>query len=234
MIPANYTEIDTLYRQIVAKKARCFAVSSAAAGEGATTLCYSLARRASRAGRTVLMIDLNVFKPSLGQLLGVDPVAWSPHDGSYNDAIVSFGADGMSVLPAPETVSLSGGFREVEAMKGMLDDLRTRYDLILLDIAPILVTNARNVPPLTACRATGAVLLSVMMRKTKQVDLERAAAVLEDERITVLGIAVNDRDNPSLGNELEREARRLETFSKGLSGFFQNQLRKVPFLYERP
>ncbi|WP_323795511.1 AAA family ATPase [Nisaea sp.] len=234
MIPANYTEIDTLYRHIVSRNVRRFAVASVSPGEGATTLAYSLARRASRAGKRVLLIDLNVYKPSLGALLGVERVEWNPNIEDLTDKIVNFGSDGMSVLPAPLDEPLSPAFRETGSLERMLDRLEESYDLIVLDIAPLLLSNARNVPPFTVSRAARTVLLAVMMRVTRQANLERATALLADEGISILGVAASDRDNPSLGAELEREAMRLNPVFPAGANWLARQIRKVGFLYERP
>lgn len=234
MIPANFAEIDTLYRQIISREVRRFVVASVCPGEGATTLAYSLARRASRAGKRVLLIDLNVYKPSLGSLLGVERMQWNPNLEGLEDKIVNFGSDGMSVLPAPLEGPLSPAFRETDALQRMLDRLEAGYDLIVLDVAPLLLSNARNVPPFTVCRAAGMVLLAVMMRVTRQSNLERASALLADEGVTILGVAASDRDNPSLGAELEREAMRLKPVYSAGADWLARQIRKVNFLYERP
>lgn len=234
MIPTNYAEIDALYRAIVADGATCIAVTAAGAGDGTTTTAYAIARRISRAGRKVLLIDLNIHNPSLGTLLGIERVDWSPEDGGVDVAIARFGTDGMSALAAPREAALSSGFREPEVLRAFFDRMTEEFDFIIVDVAPVLARNARNIPPLAVCRAVGAVLVSVMARRTAEPALNQAADLVRNEGARLIGAVMNDRDNPSLGEELEREAGRLSFIAPMVAGWLARQVRRVELLYERP
>lgn len=235
MIPTNYAEIDALYRNLVADGTRRLVVTAAGSDDGATTLAYALSRRASRAGRSVLLIDLNVYRPSLDELVGLDRVAWSPADpASVDAAITHFGADGMAALPVPDAASVSTAFREAEVLSEFVDRLAERFDFIVVDAGPAGVRNARNVPPLAVCRAVGAVLLSVMAHQTSEADAAATVSAIRNEGARILGAVINDRDNPSLGDELEREADRLRRFAPGLSAWVKTLIRKAPVLYQLP
>lgn len=235
MIPTNYAEIDALYRHIVAERVRSLVVASAGSGDGATTLAYTLARRASRSGRKVLLIELNVHRPALEELLGVERVDWSPDDpDSVDAAIAHFGADGMAALAAPLVDTVSAAFREVDVLSRFIERLSGTYDFIVLDSGPVCVRNARNIPPLTVCRAVGCVLFSVMSRHTSEADVAQAAELIRGEGARILGAVVNDRDNPSLGEELEREAGRLRRLSPALVGWLHRLIRRASLLYQLP
>jgi len=235
MIPTNYSEVDALYRQVVADGAKRVVVTSPGSDDGTTTLAYALARRASRSGRSVLLVDLNIHRPSLDALVGLDKVAWSPDDPDSVDAAISrFGADGMAALPVPAMETVSSAFRDPDVLSVCLDRLGDRYDFIVIDATPIGARNARNVPPLAVCRAAGTVLLSVMARRTSEADGVAAITAIQGEGARILGAVINDRDNPSLGEELEREAARLSRFSPALVGWMQRVLRKARLIYQLP
>jgi Mrp family chromosome partitioning ATPase len=235
MIPTNYAEVDALYRQVVADGASRLVVTSPGSDDGATTLAYALARRASRSGRSVLMIDLNIHRPSLDALVGLDQVDWSPADpASVDAAITQFGADGMAALPAPAMETVSTAFREPAVLARCLDRLGEVYDFIVIDAAPVGARNARNVPPLAVCRAAGAVLLSVMARQTSEADGVAAVAAIRGEGARLVGAVINDRDNPSLGEELEREAARLRPLSPALTGWLQRLIQRATLIYQLP
>ena len=235
MIPTNYAEIDALHRRLVADGVRQLVVTAAGSDDGATTLAYALARRASRAGRSVLLIELNLYRPSLEELVGLDQVVWSPDDPvSVDAAITRFGADGMAALPAPAVDTVSPAFREAEVLTRFVDRLKEIYDFIVIDAGPVGARNARNVPPLAVCRAVGCVLMSIMARQTSESDAAAALQAIQDEGARVIGAVINDRDNPSLGEELEREANRLRWLSPGIVAWLHRMTQKVSLLYQLP
>ena len=234
MIPTNYAEIDALYRAILADGAKCIAVTAAGAGEGTTTTAYAIARRISRAGCKVLLVDLNVHGSSLGAFLGIERIEWSPDDMELEEKLTDFGTDGMSALAAPLEGALSPGFREPDVLRAFFERMAETFDFIVIDTAPVLARNARNVPPLAVCRAAGAVLVSVMARKTVQPALTQAVDLVRNEGARLIGAAMNDRDNPSLGEELEREAGRLSCIAPWAVRWLTFGLRRVSLLYERP
>ena len=235
MIPTNYAEIDALYRHVVADGVRSLVVTAAGSDDGATTLAYALARRASRAGRRVLLVELNLYRPALDALIGLDRADWSPDDAeSVDAAITRFGADGMAALPAPAVDTVATSFREVDILSSFVDRLSATYDFIVIDAGPIGVRNARNIPPLSVCRAVGTVLFSVMSRHTSETDASAAVDLVRGEGARILGAVINDRDNPSLGEELEREANRLRRLMPGVSAWLHRLIRRAPLLYQLP
>lgn len=235
MIPTNYSEVDALYRQIVASGAKRLAVTAAGSGEGVTTTAYALARRATQAGRKVLLIDLNPYRSAFGEILGLGRPDWAPGDlASVDTAISELGSGTLSALPSPDPERVGQSFKEPEIIVQMLDHLALRFDLIVVDLAPVRVRNARNIPPLAVCRAVGSVMFCVMARATSQSDAQEAITAIEDEGATLLGAVINDRNNPSLGEEMERESRRLERVFPRLAAWLQARLRRFALLYQLP
>lgn len=235
MIPTNYAEIDAVYRHFTTAGVTRLAVTGAGNDDGATTLAYALARRASRAGRSVLLVDLNLYRPSLDALVGLERVAWSPNDlAGVEAAITRFGADGMAALPAPIGDTVSSAFREADLLRRFVEHLGERYDFVIVDVGPVGACNARNIPPLLICGAVGTVILSVMARRTSEADASAAVTAISNEGARLLGAVINDRDNPSLGEELEREANRLRTVFPGLVRWLKSLLRKASLIYRLP
>ena len=148
--------------------------------------------------------------------------------------MTDFGADGMSALAAPLESALSSGFREPDVLRAFFERMAETFDFIVIDTAPVLARNARNIPPLAVCRAAGAVLLSVMARKTVEPALTQAVGLVRNEGSRLIGAAMNDRDNPSLGEELEREAGRLSRIAPWAAHWLTCGVRRVALLYDRP
>ncbi|MGN4982002.1 hypothetical protein ACTFBY_11420 [Aeromonas dhakensis] len=62
-IPIQYLELESLYASTLARGIRSLAVTSAEGGEGVSTICEALARRAEADGLKTLLVDLNLYHP---------------------------------------------------------------------------------------------------------------------------------------------------------------------------
>jgi chromosome partitioning protein len=135
--------------------ARVIAVSNQKGGVAKTTSVASLGTALSELGRRVLLVDLDP-QACLTFSLGLDPEALelSVHDVMLGrisaGMVVRSTEDGPDILPA--TIELAGAEGELMSHPGReftlgeaLDELRERYDDIILDCAPslgVLTVNA--------------------------------------------------------------------------------------------
>ena len=113
-------------------------LTSSVAGEGKSLLSLTLARALAQSGRRTLLIELDLWRPSLrGHLrrlsmkVGEQSVAGLP--------ISIEPTSGLQVAlahPAPPEAQRSG---VIEQALAELDGLSERYDIILLDAPPVLV-----------------------------------------------------------------------------------------------
>lgn len=120
---------------------RAMLVTSSQAGEGKSTTSLAVASGFARLGRRVVLIDADLRRPSLHQLLaiapakglsdlltgaaGIDDVATPVEDGMW---LIAAGP-----LPPSPTDLLSGG-----RLPELLAGLRDRFDLLVLDGPPVL------------------------------------------------------------------------------------------------
>lgn len=167
------------------KLRQVFVVSSAASGEGKSTLAASLARSFARAGRRTLVIDFDLRRPTIHQLFGLDnefgaSEALNKEIEAIN-VVQESGHPGLWVLTA-------GGCSKyaVEALaKGeagrLLRELRTEFDCIVLDTPPLLVLADGGV---VGKEADAAVL--AVRRDDSRIPFVAAAR----DRLTALGVPV--------------------------------------------
>ena len=131
-----------------AKKAAIIAVANQKGGVAKTTSVASIGAALAELGRRVLLVDLDP-QASLTFSLGIDPDAVEVSvneivlgQAEVEDALLEAG-EGIDLLPA--TIDLAGAEAQVLTRPGRefilqsaLADVRTDYDVILLDCSPSL------------------------------------------------------------------------------------------------
>jgi chromosome partitioning protein len=127
--------------------ARVLAVANQKGGVGKTTTVHTLGAALSRAGRRVLLVDLDP-QACLTYSVGLDPesLPGSLHDvlvGRSKAAEVMVSAGGMSVLPASidlagSEVHLVGRVGREHAVGRALESVKASFDIVLVDCPPSL------------------------------------------------------------------------------------------------
>jgi exopolysaccharide transport family protein len=176
---------------MVARSKSVVAITSAVPSEGKTTLALCLARVAALSGQKVIVVDCDLRRRSLNDLLGLAPTKGILQvlagEAKWRDVVEQDAASGAHVLPA-----VSAGFtpRDVfgsPAMEALLADLSDNYDLVLLDCAPVLLVAETRV---LAARAD-AVVLACKWSKTPVKAVRTAIEQLELTGARVVGVSLN-------------------------------------------
>ena len=98
------------------------------------------------------------------------------------------GVDGLSMLAAGEHPSDPTGVLGSDRLVGVLDDLRQRFDVVLVDSPPVLpVTDA-----VILAQAVDITLLVVAAGQTRGKDLRRAIEALSLVQATIVGVVLNE------------------------------------------
>lgn len=229
-----HPEIDAIWHAVVASGARSVAVVAAENGEGTTLIAGALARRAGlslaadhpeggRAGATSLLVDLNLARPAVARVLGLRPLPGE---------IVRLDALGMAVLG---DIGLAGaeGWREPAQLAARLEDWRAEWGMVVLDTAPLLSGDTDIVPGTTAAAAADATVLVTLAGRTPANRVREARERLASVGANVIGAVLNDRDNPSLLTELDRETWRLiKLFPRHMANL-RAWMHRVPALMAR-
>jgi Mrp family chromosome partitioning ATPase len=217
--PAD-AEIESLWLAVSGTAARSLAILAARAGEGTTTLAEALTRRAAVGGRRTLYVDLSGAHAA-GAGLGLAP-----------DAILPGAQDGVGVLANPSEAS-AHAWRDPARLAAQAASWLEAWDLLILDCAPLLADVSSGVPPLSVATAAEATILVVLSGRTPASDVRDVQQRLERARARLIGTVLNDRDNPSLLAELEREAGRLDRVAPGVSRRIRGALRRSSLLAQR-
>ncbi len=214
-------EIETVWRSLVASGLQCIAVTAAHGGEGTSTIAAALARRAQHAGKTVLLAEIFAAKPTLAARCGMQLPAGEP---------VRIGAEGFSVLAVPPDAPANWQQRDFFAWK--MAAWQRDHDLVVLDLSPVLASPApgEGMGSLAVAAAAACTLMVVLAGRTKAEAVKRAQDRLDRAGANLLGIVLNDRENPSLREEMEREVSRIAGFLPGLARRLLARVRRLPVL----
>ncbi|HWY17139.1 MAG TPA: polysaccharide biosynthesis tyrosine autokinase [Solirubrobacteraceae bacterium] len=206
-LPASEAEAFHLIRAHlryfnVDRELRTLLVASAAPGDGKTTVARHLAGAAARMGARVLLIEADLRRPTLAAQLDV-----SPGPGladvligmvSLNDATQSIDFDqparrgsrgrmldalvaGAALPPNP------GELIESHAMEGLLEQVRSTYDLVVIDTPPL--TAVSDAFPLLR-KVDGVIIVGRVGRNRRDV-AERLHETLTGAGAPLLGVVAN-------------------------------------------
>jgi len=169
-------------------------VTSAGASEGKTVSCLNLATSLAESGSKVVVLDVDLRRPACHRAFGLqNNVGLSNFlTGQFDLAgvMTSIGKAGLTFVPAgptpPNPAELIGSAR----MRSALDDLRCRFDFVLLDAPPVLpVTDA-----VVLGREAEGVVLVVKGHDTPRELVRRARDHLQQAGARMLGVVVNNVD----------------------------------------
>lgn len=241
-IPYQNMEIEQIYTQLLSNPNTSIAICSAQEGEGVTSLAFALAQRNLLAGHSTLLVDLNLYRPAIKNLLAIKSVSTIKTPEGNNDFSVT------DILTAPQLVCrttssivLNGvvaptkrehiiKIRQPGVLEQCIEEWLTQYDTVIIDSSPINRVNAQNIPPERVAAACDGAILVVLAGQTAEAAINSAVSKLKNANALLLGSVLNDRDNPTLKNELLREVRRLEPQFFWLSRPLKRMLNKIRLL----
>ena len=169
---------------------RVIGVTSARSGEGKSTIATNLALLFSHPDRRTLLIDADIFNPTLSRLLDV-PAGAGLSDvltgrSSFDNALVELAGSHLTILTGGQTVAHADLLGSPE-MRELLDTARQKFDRVIVDLPPVgEVVSTREVTPFL----DGTVLVATW-RKTQVRALGDTLRVFEFDRSKVFGVVLN-------------------------------------------
>jgi capsular exopolysaccharide synthesis family protein len=162
-------------------------VTSSMPGEGKTTTIVNLAITLASAGARVLLIEADLRRPKVADLLGLERTIGLTNvlSGriSLDQVIQPWGDGALDVMasgPLPPNPSELLSSRHTGEL---LSILRSRYDMVLIDSPPLLpVTDAAAIAPMT-----DGVLMICRFKQTTRSQVEMAASAVTAVTAPVLG-----------------------------------------------
>jgi len=173
---------------------RIVMLASAEPGAGTSTVARDFAATLSVNGEVkTLLIDANLRRPVLHDSFGVQRTPGiSDHvlaDAPMVDCLRDTGVPNLTLLPAGRPAVAPPRILVDPRIDGMLSELRDRFDLIVIDSAP-LVPFAEGVQ---LSRRVDGVVMVIRSAATKQAEARRVLALLDDAGARPFGSVLNGR-----------------------------------------
>jgi len=178
-------------------------VTSSIPGERKTTTAGNLAIVKARLGMKVLLIDADlrrpmlhrIFqqnrKPGLSDLLTVDDATnGKTFDFVTHDSIRPTVLENLYLLPCGSSVPNSDALLSSDRMRELLDALKEKFDLVIIDSAPLLVVAS----VVALSKEVDGVLLSMYAGKTRRKLVNHGKEILESVNAKIIGSVLTGVD----------------------------------------
>ncbi len=167
-------------------------VVSAGMGEGKSTTVLNLATVFAQAGQRTLVVDSDLRRPTLHKLLRLSNnmglVNYLLKQNTLEQVIQTTGVPGLDFLASGKLPSGNMNILGSAQMKGLINDLKQRYDFILFDSPPIMGLSDASV---LASEVDLAIQI-IQYRRYPQLMNIRAKQMVEKVGGNLVGIVLNN------------------------------------------
>ena len=160
-------------------------------GEGKSTTIYNLAVVCAQAGQSVILVDCDLRRPTLHELLGVSNERGLSNylrgEGEAAGFVQRTAIPKLQVLAAGNMPMSDIGVLAGDKIRHMLDDLKQRYDLVLIDAPPVLGISDGSI----IAREVDYVILVIQHRRYPREISLRAKRAIEEVHGNCVGMVLN-------------------------------------------
>lgn len=182
---------------------KTLALTSANVSEGKSTVTDNLAVVWAQTGQKVLLVDADLRRSTLHRTFNLDNreglttiLTSRARTIDLNTIIQPSGIDNLALLPSGPTPPNPAELQGSQRMKDFLKAVRERYDMVIVDVPPMLeVTDTQVIS-----HDLDAVVLVVKQGQTQKLGAKRAVELLKLAHANLLGYVMNDvEDNSGAG-----------------------------------
>ncbi len=169
-------------------------VVSGGAGEGKSTTLVNLAYICAQGGYTTLMIDADLRRPRLHTFFDINNSVgltnYLTTDMMLEDVILQSPVDNLYFMPSGILPSDAAGILNSRRMSELIQDVKQRFDLVLVDSPPILGVSDASV----LASEVDLTMIVVQHRKLPRNMLARVKQAVENVGGHVIGVVLNNVD----------------------------------------
>lgn len=172
-------------------------ITSANPSDGKSTVIANLAVSLAQLGKRVVLVDADLRRPTVQDTFGLDAgVGLSdcllgevePADAAYQSA-----QENLFIMPDGKKVSNPAELLHSMRMEWLLEQLRGEYDIVLVDLPPILAVT----DPMVLAPEMDGFLLAARITKNGRRPVESATKRIRSAGANILGIVVNGSEKKS-------------------------------------
>ena len=167
-------------------------VTSSAAEEGKTLVSVNLAASYKRANLKTLLIDCDLIKPRIHSVMGVkrNPGLsdYLLRKASLNDILNKCSVNELDYITAGTAIKNTDRLMDSEGMRNFLEEVKTLYDIIILDSAPIIPV----IDTQYLARYVDSTILVVCSGKTETALMKDTLNLIEKDKLPLLGTVLNN------------------------------------------
>ncbi|MCX6874225.1 MAG: polysaccharide biosynthesis tyrosine autokinase [Verrucomicrobia bacterium] len=169
-------------------------VVSGGAGEGKSTTLINLAYVCAQGGYTTLMVDADLRRPRLHTFFDINNSVgltnYLTTELMLEDVILQTPVDNLYFMPSGILPADAAGILNSRRMAELIQDVKQRFDLVLVDSPPILGVSDASV----LASEVDLTMIVVQHRKLPRNMLLRVKQAVENVGGTVIGVVLNNVD----------------------------------------
>ncbi len=181
----QFSSVDQEYRSIM--------VTSAGPGEGKSTTAANLAVVFAQQGKTVLLVDSDMRKPTVHYTFNFPNTTGLTNilsrQVTLKEAVKDSGVDKLHILSSGPVPPNPAELLSSRAMQQFFVDAYEEYDLIIFDTPPVLVVTDAQI---MANQCHGSILV-VSSGKTEMEPAKKAKELLQSAKGKLLGCVLNNK-----------------------------------------
>ena len=166
-------------------------ITSPAPSEGKTTIAINLAGTFAQSNKKTLIIDSDLRKPRVHTVFkshrAPGLIDYLFERATLNEIIRPTEIDNLSYIPTGTIPPNPSEMLESIPMQDFLDDMRKKFDIIIMDSAPVIAVTDSEI----LSRKVDATIL-VTTAEVTEIDLmEKAVQLIKNEHSSFIGVVLN-------------------------------------------
>ncbi|MEH7331268.1 CpsD/CapB family tyrosine-protein kinase [Neobacillus drentensis] len=182
---------NNLHFSSVDKDIHSIVVTSPEPSDGKSTTSANLAIVLSQKGKKVLLVDVDLRKPTVHYAFNVSNIdgltSVLTRDISLDQAIIKTSVPNLDILTCGPIPPNPSELLDSKAMELVMEEVKGSYDYVVFDTPPLLVVTDAQI---LANKCDGVVMV-VASGKTKRDRAIRAKELIEKANAHLLGVVVN-------------------------------------------
>ena len=189
------------------RDADTFLITSARPSEGKSTTVANLAIALAQGETKVCLVNADLRRPTIEKVLGISGQQQGLSDWLVDQSITNImvsvqGTPGLVVVPSGQPPTNPGELLATGRIKGLIDELSTQFDIVLVDAPPVLnIADASSIAP-----SVDGTIIVVDSSRTDTDTLLRVRSEIDRAGGNVVGAILN-RDDSDTGRSVLRKDR---------------------------